>query len=194
MKEQTRRNLLRYGIAIDLVILATGIGMLVPASPSTLIFVYAAAVALSVWRGGWHGGLTALLLSAAALFGVFPEVATPSNLAMFFAAAVAGSAIVMWTTRPRVTAEPEVVAERSTGPVAVPPLEDFAQQPLERTPLAEVVPLDAERIRQQEREAAERELQERLAAERRAMEEDAERRRAEAEAERVRLEKELREQ
>src|SRR5688572_29737963 len=146
MKEQTRRNILRYGIAIDLVILATGVGMLMPSTASILIFAYAAAVALSVWRGGWHGGLTALLLSTVALFGVFPDVATASNLAMFFAAAIAGSAIVMWTTRPRVAAEPEVVVEQVARPVAVPPLEDFAQQPLERAPLAEVVPLESERI------------------------------------------------
>ncbi|MFL6244506.1 MAG: response regulator [Thermoanaerobaculia bacterium] len=199
MKEQTRRNILRYGIAIDLVILATGVGMLVPATPSVLIFVYAAAVALSVWRGGWQGGLTALLLSMAALAGVFPEIANAANLATFLAIAIVGSAVVMWATRPRQAAEP--VVETVSRPVAVPPIEDFAQQPLERTPLAEVVPLEAERIRQQEREAAERELQERLAAERRALEEEAQRQRAAAEAERqrveaerVRLENELREQ
>lgn len=184
MKEQTRRNILRYGIAIDLVILATGVGMLVPPTPAVLIFTYAAAAALSVWRGGWQGGLTALLLSIAALLGVFPEAATASNLAALAAASVAGSALVMWATRPRAVTEPEA-AERVTGPVAVPALdltaiqEDFAQQPLERSTLAEVVPLEsraeAERIRQQEREAAERE-------------------RAAAEAERVRLENELREQ
>ncbi|HEU4887266.1 MAG TPA: hypothetical protein VFV49_05220, partial [Thermoanaerobaculia bacterium] len=202
MKEQTRRNLLRYGIAIDLVILATGVGMLVPPTPSILIFTYAAAVALSVWRGGWQGGLTALLLSIAAWLGVFPQVATASNFATLFAASVVGSALVMWATRTRTAVEPEV-GERATGPIAVPALtadaaDDFAQQPLERSTLAEVVPLEsraeAERIRQQEREAVERELQERLAAERRALEEQAERVRAEAEAERVRLENELREQ
>ncbi|HEX2059168.1 MAG TPA: hypothetical protein VHK90_00360, partial [Thermoanaerobaculia bacterium] len=73
MTEQTRRNVLRYGIAIDLVIMATGVGMLVPATAPLLIGAYAVAVALSVWKGGWKGGLTAMLLSVAALVGVFGD-------------------------------------------------------------------------------------------------------------------------
>jgi CheY-like chemotaxis protein len=217
MKEQTRRNILRYGIAIDLVILATGVGMLVPSTGPLLIFIYAAAVALSCWRGGWQGGLTALLLSAVALFGVFPEVATATNLATFLAAAVIESALVLWATRPRVEAAPETeVVERVTGPVAVPSLYDdtsieedvpaavsapaeevpiadavvvagdFAQQPLERSTLAEVVPLESRP--EPVREGGRRSGNKRRSAKQRAADEEADRQRAaEEEATRQRV-------
>jgi CheY-like chemotaxis protein len=217
MTEQTRRNILRYGIAVDLVVLATGAGMIVPVpTPSLLIFVYAAATALSVWRGGWKGGLTALLLSFAALAGVFPDVSTPANLALFAAAAVIAAGLVWWATRPLMT---PAMADHADA-VAPQPLAEvvpFAEQLLEPEPepvplpepVADAVPpkrtrgkkraAEAERIRVQkelearlalERETAQRELQERVAAERRAIEEEAARNRAEAEAERERLEAE----
>jgi CheY-like chemotaxis protein len=177
MKEQTRRTIFRYGIAIDLVILATGMGMFVPPTAALLIFIYAAAVALSMWRGGWAGSAVALFLSLVALMVAFPAVATPAHLVMLAASGIAGAALVQWATRPRTSVEPEVVVERVTGPVAVPATfaeearsDGFAQQPLERSPLepaplAEVVSLhesraEAERVRLQE------EMEARLALER----------------------------
>jgi CheY-like chemotaxis protein len=209
MKEQTRRNLLRYGIAIDLVILATGAGMLVPATAPLLIVVYAVAVALSMWKGGWQGSAVALVLSFTAFVFAFPTVATAPHLATLAVSAIAAAALVRWAAQPASSGAP-AEAQRATGPVAVPAapaaeeepaLQDFAQRALERTPLAEVVSLhdsraEAERVRlqetervrlqeelearvAQEREAVQRELEERLAEERRALE--AERDRVEAE-------------
>ncbi len=40
MTPETRRRVLRYGIAIDLVILATGIGLLYPAGTPVLFSIY----------------------------------------------------------------------------------------------------------------------------------------------------------
>jgi CheY-like chemotaxis protein len=217
MTEQTRRNILRYGIAIDLVILATGIGMLIPVT-SLLLYVYAAAVALSAWRGGWKGALTAMLLSFVAIAAVFPELATGANLATFAAASIVAAAFVPWATKPRPIADVATQEPRASGPVAVPsPMpeaEDFAHQALARTTLAEVVPLqeqvqaraEAERIRlERELEARHvreleerhaRELEERVAREREAAQRElqerlaAERRAVEEEAARQRAEAE----
>jgi CheY-like chemotaxis protein len=223
MTDQTRRNIFRYGIAIDLVILATAVGMLLDApTAALLIFIYAAAVALSVWKGGWTGGMTALLLSVVAMVAVFPGMASAGNLAALAGASLVESALIAWATRPLRSADAPLPIEATTGPIAVP-----APQP---EALAEVVPFDeqplipaqqepitgsnakrsrgkkraeaeAERLRLQqelearvarERETAQRELQERVAAERRAIEEEVARQRAEAEAERQRLEAERR--
>jgi CheY-like chemotaxis protein len=160
MTDQTRRNILRYGIAIDLVILATGVGMLAAAPTAPLLIVtYAIAVALSVWRGGWKGGLTALVLSIVALITAFPQANTASNIGAFIALGAIGGTIVALINRPHmgspiVAPAAEMLAPFTGGPIAVPaeegaliarhPLEteeDFAQKPLERTNLAEVVPL-----------------------------------------------------
>src|SRR5690348_731317 len=99
MTETTRRNVLRYGIAIDLVILATGVGMLLPATPLTLILLFTAAVALSTWKGGWPGALTALILGAASLAGVFAFHANP--LLAYLAASLAVAAGMLALMRPR---------------------------------------------------------------------------------------------
>src|SRR5687768_4312009 len=77
MTPETRRNVFRYGIAIDLVIVAIGAGMLLPPSPALLLTFFGAAVLLSAWKGGWQGGATALLLSVVALATLFSVGVTP---------------------------------------------------------------------------------------------------------------------
>ena len=75
MKPTTRKRLLRYGIPTDLVLLATGIGLIAPRiDPLALIAVYVAAVALSAWKSGWRGGLTATILGAILLFALFERI------------------------------------------------------------------------------------------------------------------------
>jgi CheY-like chemotaxis protein len=122
MTEQTRRNVLRYGIAIDLVIMAAGVGMLMPATPALLLSAFTIATALSVWRGRWQGGLLAGFLSMAALALIFPEVIRPVHLATFIAlATIAGVAVAM-ATRPRGMApafQPAAIAA-AAAPIAVP--------------------------------------------------------------------------
>jgi hypothetical protein len=145
MTEQTRRNVLRYGIAIDLVILATGIGMLVPATAPLLITAYAVAVVLSVWRGGWQGGVTALVLSAVAMVAAFPDLARAPQVVTFIViGGIAGAAVAV-AKRPKSAPATDVDAA-VTAPSAEEPPEDFAYQPLERETLAEVVQLRQEPI------------------------------------------------
>ncbi|MDQ3281720.1 MAG: response regulator [Acidobacteriota bacterium] len=230
MTEQTRRNVLRYGIAIDLVILAAGIGLLLPDSPTTLAVIFAFATALSVWRGGWKGGLTAGVLSLFALAGLFSDVVQPLHLALFAVLATVAAFAVAIATRPRLfiqAAAPAIAA--AAAPIAVPHEEEaeeeeeetFAQKPLARSELAEVVPMREEpaaepaaqplheshnrkrkRRKEQRREEEERKraAQARIASERAAAEEarrraELERRRAEeerAEAQRLATEEQAR--
>jgi CheY-like chemotaxis protein len=159
MTEQTRRNVFRYGIAIDLVIMATGVGMLLPATATLLVVAFAAAVALSVWKGGWQGGLAAFVLSVIALLAVFNDLIGMPQLGAFVALSVAASAVIWTAMRPRAAApalaaegigepipagfvpEPEVATSEPESPA---PAGDFAQKPLERSALALVVPLHSE--------------------------------------------------
>ncbi|HVE72265.1 MAG TPA: response regulator [Thermoanaerobaculia bacterium] len=98
MSPETRRNLFRYGIAIDLVILATGVGMFLPPKPSVLLLAFAVAVLVSAWKGGWQGGLAALGLSVIALAAMFPIA--PMTLLLFAASmAVAGAAVHVATRK-----------------------------------------------------------------------------------------------
>src|SRR5258706_14653412 len=72
MNAATRKKLLAYAIPVDLVVVATGIGLLVPGIPSiAIIGVYVAAVALSAWKSGWAGAFAAMVLSSALLFLLF---------------------------------------------------------------------------------------------------------------------------
>ncbi|HYI10724.1 MAG TPA: response regulator [Thermoanaerobaculia bacterium] len=154
MTEQTRRNVFRYGIAIDLVILATGAGMIVPPTATLLIVLFTAAVLLSTWKGGWQGGYVALVLSLMAMVGIFPDIIAVPHLLVTTGLGIAGSAAVAYAMRPRVSVHPMIAPVEK--PIAVTPEPEpepvyeptFAEKPLERTferpVLAEVVPLPLE--------------------------------------------------
>ena len=183
MTPETRRNVFRYGIAIDLVILATGVGMAFPGSVGLLLVSFAVAVLLSAWKGGWQGGLTALVLSLVILAAMFDV--PPGTLALFAAATgAAGAAVrVVDANVGRASARPhEGLAEARPASSAVD--EERERVETERARLEEA---ERERARlAAEREAAE---QARLEAEARAREEAARlaREREAAERERARL-------
>jgi CheY-like chemotaxis protein len=196
MTEGTRRRILRYGIALDLVIVATGAGMLVPASATLLLAVFLAAIALSAWKGGWQGGLTALLASIAASWAAFPEVSSAAQLAMLTIAGALVGGIVSLLTSPQPATVPVRPPMRPQldalqGPVAIPHPEreaEFAREA--RAPDADVA-AEIERLRR-EAEAARRDADERTAREREAAQRAAQAEET-ARAERERLERELEE-
>jgi CheY-like chemotaxis protein len=93
MTPSRKKQLLRYGITIDLVVLAIGIGWLFPElSLPFVVGVFAVATALAGWRAEWEGIAIAMVLSAAALFFAFN--ATPVHLAACAIASVILGAIV----------------------------------------------------------------------------------------------------
>lgn len=186
MTEETRRNIFRYGIAVDLVILATGVGMLLPMPPRALIVVFVAAIALAVWKGGWKGGGVALLLAILALAFIFPEDFDAARLIEFSGAAVAAGAIVSAAMIPRVRVMHPAAATLRTNVVAftAPAIdeEEIARESYERQRLARTLEETAARQIDAIRDAAERER--RLAAERAAQEREAAERDAQEEARR----------
>ena len=208
MTPETRRNIFRYGIAIDLVIVATGVGMwFFSDSRAPLLLTFAVAVLLSAWKGRWQGGLTALVMSVAVLAAMFDVITLPA-LVLFAAGTALAAALV--------TAIDSNMGRASArrAPTARTTEEEPARLAAEREAAERARVLAEARAREEagrlakEREEAERERA-RLVAEREAAErareeaearakEEAERIRAEAEArareeaERVRLEAEAR--
>src|SRR5882672_9332768 len=89
MNAATRKKLLAYAIPIDLVVVATGIGLLVPGIPSiAIIGVYVAAVALSAWKSGWAGAFAAMVLSSSLLFILFKTSVPRDEIGWLLAAGV----------------------------------------------------------------------------------------------------------
>jgi CheY-like chemotaxis protein len=89
MNAATRKKLLAYAIPIDLVIVATGIGLLVPGiAPIAIISAYVAAVAGSAWKSGWAGAVAAMVLSAALLFFLFKTSVPRDEIGWLLAAGV----------------------------------------------------------------------------------------------------------
>ncbi|HEX7680087.1 MAG TPA: hypothetical protein VF713_18295, partial [Thermoanaerobaculia bacterium] len=87
MNAATRKKLFAYAIPADLVVVATGVGLLVPGIlPLAVIAVYVAAVALSAWKSGWIGALAATVLSAVALFALFNRTVQQEQIGWFAAA------------------------------------------------------------------------------------------------------------
>jgi CheY-like chemotaxis protein len=89
MNAATRRKLLAYAIPIDLVVVATGIGLLVPGIESiAIIGVYVVAVALSAWKSGWPGAIASILLSSGLLFVLFRTAVPRDEIGWLIAAGI----------------------------------------------------------------------------------------------------------
>ena len=103
MNAATRKKLFAYAIPVDLVVVATGVGLIVPRIlPLALISVYAAAVALSAWKSGWIGALAATVLSAVLLFVLFNRTVDQELMAWFLVASILVSIpLVAWGARAR---------------------------------------------------------------------------------------------
>jgi CheY-like chemotaxis protein len=133
MTSETRRQVFRYGIPIDLVVLGTGIGLLFPRI-GLLIALYLLAVAVSAWKGGWRSGLTAMIVALPALFGIFGDSLHGSQLAAFVIIAVTlcvVSGLRRWPVhRPRATLLPGDLAAGAAfeQPVAAPTGEPWLRQ------------------------------------------------------------------
>jgi len=89
MKAATRKKLLAYAIPVDLVVVATGIGLVVPGIQSiAIIGVYVAAVALSAWKSGWIGAVAAIVLSSGLLFVLFGNSVPREQIGWLIAAGI----------------------------------------------------------------------------------------------------------
>src|ERR1051325_7994763 len=102
MTPETRRRVIRYGIALDLVILATGVGLLLPGHPYVLLCTFIGACALASWKGGWAGGGAAIAASLLAIFSSFWGAEIDAQLLVAFViGSVASVAAIRAALMPR---------------------------------------------------------------------------------------------
>ncbi|HYO78065.1 MAG TPA: O-antigen ligase family protein [Thermoanaerobaculia bacterium] len=92
MAPETRRTILRHALAVDLVIVACGIGMLAPTAPLAIFLAFLAAVAVSAWFAEEEAGLAATAYSVLALSIFFREAVDVTTLTAFAATGAAVSA------------------------------------------------------------------------------------------------------
>jgi len=91
MAPETRRTLLRHALAVDLVIVASGVALLAPDSPVVLFLAFVTAVAISAWFAEEEAGLAATAYSVVALAIFFRETVDPLTLTVFAATGAAVS-------------------------------------------------------------------------------------------------------
>jgi CheY-like chemotaxis protein len=93
-----RKKLFRYGVALDAVLIVTGIALNLPElSGSRMIAMFVAAVAIGAWRGGWGPALAALAFSFFSSLAFFHSLASSAALTALtgfgLVAAWAGSSV-----------------------------------------------------------------------------------------------------
>ena len=196
MKPTTRKRLLRYGIPTDLVLLATGVGLIAPRiDPRALIAVYVAAVALSAWKSGWRGGLTATILGAVLLFALFSGSVHWKEIGWFVAGGVLLSLLFSKRDAPLRTPQPEVEAVPELPQLGLVMTMQRPTQEMERAPIDDrwIIERETRARAEGERIAAERWAIEKASVEKRVAIEKAKAEETFASA-RAQLEREHREQ
>jgi putative inorganic carbon (HCO3(-)) transporter len=88
-----RKALLPYAIGFDLVVIAVGIGLLLPQHSGLILAPFLAAVGVAAARSGWKVGLTTTAFSLAGLLVGFGRV-PPAQLLIFTLAGAAASALL----------------------------------------------------------------------------------------------------
>lgn len=138
MKEDTRSRIIRYAIAADLVIVATGIALFARSEPIALLALYVGAVTLAAWKGGWRAGGLAVMLSTTALLLFFAPAFDESHLIGFVVDGAIATAI-MEAALPHRRPRPAAVPESKFGKlVAVAPLVDETEKEKESAKRREI--------------------------------------------------------
>ncbi|MBV8518220.1 MAG: O-antigen ligase family protein [Acidobacteria bacterium] len=124
MTPATRRTLIRHAVALDLVVIATGIAYLAPSSPVAIFGAYLGAVAISAWLAQEESGLLATAYSVAALAICFGNTVDATLLTAFAAVGATGSAFVRAARRvpPRLALPPAPPEFEARAPATAPSL------------------------------------------------------------------------
>jgi CheY-like chemotaxis protein len=89
-----RKKVLRYGVALDAVVLVTGIALNFSDIPALVIVaMFTAAVAIGAWRGGWGPAIAGLVLSFVSTL-VFFRASMPAGMLALLALGGVGGAWV----------------------------------------------------------------------------------------------------
>ncbi|MEA2489444.1 MAG: hypothetical protein QOH21_1236 [Acidobacteriota bacterium] len=126
MTAETRRTVLQHAVALDAIVIAVGIGYLIPGSAGVLFAAFLLAVAASAWNGGDEVGLAATAYSVIALALFFPGAIDANTLLAFAGTGAVVSTVARIARRLQKQEEPEVVA---AAPAAVIPAADRAALP-----------------------------------------------------------------
>jgi O-antigen ligase len=112
MQIEKRRSLLRYALAVDLVLIASGLAFLFPASPPIIFGAFIAAVVIVISMGGEALGLAATASSLIVIAVFFRSVVDGTSLLLYVAAAAAAYLIarLMRGTAPGETGLPFAAA------------------------------------------------------------------------------------
>jgi putative inorganic carbon (HCO3(-)) transporter len=117
MTTETRRTVLQHAVALDAIVIAVGIGYLIPGSAGVLFAAFLLAVAASAWNGGDEVGLAATAYSVIALALFFPGAIDANTLLAFAGTGAVVSTVARIARRLQKREEPEVVA---VAPAVVP--------------------------------------------------------------------------
>lgn len=92
MTPERRRTAVRYAIALDLIVITTGVALLLPPSPAAIIACLLFAVIAGSWMFGRQGGTTTTIAALFVLGFVFGSVARLQDYVFFTLAAMAATA------------------------------------------------------------------------------------------------------
>jgi putative inorganic carbon (hco3(-)) transporter len=92
MSRAPRRTAVRYAIALDLIVIATGVALLFPPSPAAVIGCLLFAVVAGAWLVGRQGGATTTIGALIVLGFVFGDVVRLQDYVFFTLAAAAATA------------------------------------------------------------------------------------------------------
>lgn len=118
MTAETRRTVLQHAVALDAIVIAVGIGYLLPGSAAVLFAAFLLAVAASAWNGGDEVGLAATAYSVVALALFFPAAVDANTLLAFAGTGAVVSTVARVARRLQKRDEPEVAAAAPTVPVS----------------------------------------------------------------------------
>jgi O-antigen ligase len=105
-----RKRLLQYAVGFDLVIIAAGIGLLLPPESNLILVPFLAAAGIATARGGWRVGLATTAFSIVALLLVFEEL-VPLPQLLLFAAIGIGASVLLDRSGPAKTVDAEALAQ-----------------------------------------------------------------------------------
>jgi O-antigen ligase len=118
MTPETRRTVLQHAVALDAIVIAVGIGFLLPGSAPVLFGAFLLAVAASAWNGGDEVGLAATAYSVVALALFFPGAIDANTLLVFSGTGAVVASLARVARKIPKAAEPEVVAAAPPVPVS----------------------------------------------------------------------------
>lgn len=110
-----RRSVLQYAVGFDLVIIAVGLSLLLPAGSGMTLVPFLGAVGLAASRSGWRVGLATTAFSLVALLLIFEDVVPLLQMGLFAFIGVAASLVLDRSRAPEpAAADVEGLAALST--------------------------------------------------------------------------------